>query len=202
VLRELLTYTRIKVPGRLRRDYLWPAAFSLLLTAVLAIPTSLAVFPGLSLLAELVRVVTELLQLLAGFYIALLALVSTMSSTQLNELMSKVELKVGDDWQTLSRRRYLAFLFGYLAFVCVSLYLVSSGSLIVADEVATVLGGLGLFMGWVLPVIGWTLFAVFTFAALHMFTITANGIRYLSFRLHIPEIKQGPVEIVSDSDNA
>lgn len=74
--------------------------------------------------------VLELFQILVGFYIASLTAISTFPNSSLDEVMAGVppKLKITEDGNTedleLTRRRFLALLFGYLAFASLIYYVV------------------------------------------------------------------------------
>lgn len=193
MFREILLYPRVEVQGRLRRDYLGPGLIAILLTAMLWL------LPGSPPFGEFISAIAELLQVLAGFYIALLALVSTMPSDSLDKKtgIDKVmiggepaKLKIGTGYEKLTRRRYLALLFGYLAFLCVSLYVLGVGSLVVGKQIAPALGKPIPAITTAITAITLVLFTTYAFVVSHMFSITANGVRYLAYRLLTPETKQ------------
>ncbi|MGK9996690.1 hypothetical protein O6197_24780, partial [Salmonella enterica subsp. enterica] len=72
--------------------------------------------------------VNGLLQVLIGFYIAALAAVSTFSSSSIDEVMAGVPPTLVEKFRgqkltvELTRRRFVCYLFGYLALVSFMLF--------------------------------------------------------------------------------
>ncbi|WP_152027387.1 hypothetical protein [Brucella pituitosa] len=65
---------------------------------------------------------SDLLSVLTGFFVAALAAVATFGNSEMDEPMAGTE-PVKLDGSDLSRRRFLSYLFGYLAFVSIFAYI-------------------------------------------------------------------------------
>lgn len=71
---------------------------------------------------SLVSLVNGMLQILSGFYIASMAAVATFQKKGMDNVMDGVAPKLRG--KKLTRRRFLTYLFGYLAFISITLYFV------------------------------------------------------------------------------
>lgn len=185
MVRELLTYLRIETRKHADFHFYDPGILALGTTLCLLILEQLLDANFLPLLAQLVQSTTGLLQFLIGFFIVVPLLVGGMNNKRLGEFMLNVRLKVGADWSRLSRRRYLTALFGYLTWASIVVYFAGTIGL----AAASVLGSSAVF-----TILAWAGFAVFAFATFHLLIVLFNGLRYLSFRLHVPETTQGLVK--------
>ena len=128
---------------------------------------------------------TQILGILAPFFIASLAAVATFAANelfdtkfQMVEALTLDRLERGQ-WRTrtLTVRQFLSLLFGYCGFVSLLLFLISLVAHVIAPGVSIVLGGLS-------PALGTIFFVLYLFAFFHMMTATVIGIYYLSDRMH------------------
>ncbi|MDA5602982.1 hypothetical protein LRM19_01155 [Enterobacter sp. PI-10] len=71
---------------------------------------------------SLVSLVNGILQILSGFYIASMAAVATFQKKGMDSVMDGVPPRLRG--KKLTRRRFLTYLFGYLAFISITLYFV------------------------------------------------------------------------------
>lgn len=69
---------------------------------------------------SLISLVNGILQILSGFYIASMAAVATFQKKGMDAVMDGVAPTLRG--KKLTRRRFLTYLFGYLAFISISLY--------------------------------------------------------------------------------
>lgn len=173
VTRQLLTplaYLRIRGHGKILIDLVVPAALAAGSTFVLWwVDAPVLTNEGL------VERMNELLQVLVGFYVASLAAVSTFPSVALDQTALNTTFKK----QSILRRQLLAYLFGYLSFLSLSLYIAGvlgllSRSLISASFEA---GG----VAW-----GGLLF-VYLVIVWNMTCVTLLGIHYLVDRTFRPD---------------
>lgn len=115
-------YIRIKHPEKKVFDVAIPLIFSVIITSFIFYLDN-----PITLLAKdgLISVVNGILQILSGFYIAAMAAVATFQKTGMDEVMdgSPPKLKGKD----LTRRKFLTYLFGYLAFSSIFMYLAGGG---------------------------------------------------------------------------
>lgn len=118
-----LQYLRISHSEKAKFDLVFPLVFA----AFLSLPLISDRFrdealKGLDILGRS----SDLLSILTGFFIAALAAVATFGGKDMDLPMSgddKVTLKHAHHTETLTRRRFLSFLFGYLALVSLAIYL-------------------------------------------------------------------------------
>ncbi|EJB8455014.1 hypothetical protein MW332_004868 [Vibrio parahaemolyticus] len=80
----------------------------------------------------LVQLVNGLLQILIGFFVASLAAVATFQRAGMDEVMRGKPPTLGDKFVT--RRQYLCYMFGYLAFMSIAVYF-SSGVLALTMDI-------------------------------------------------------------------
>ncbi|EIS0823132.1 hypothetical protein LY062_004648, partial [Salmonella enterica] len=71
---------------------------------------------------SLISLVNGILQILSGFYIASMAAVATFQKKGMDNIMDGVAPTLRG--KKLTRRRFLTYLFGYLAFMSITLYFV------------------------------------------------------------------------------
>ncbi|MDV3465562.1 hypothetical protein R1G70_12935 [Stenotrophomonas sp. C960] len=120
VINQLLTparYLRIKseTHEKLVIDYVLPALMALATTAAWGWRPDLLSMGGPS---GIVTGVSSLIQVLVGFYVATLAAVATFPTSSLDEDTNRIKLM----GSALKRRRFLAYLFGYLALLSLFLF--------------------------------------------------------------------------------
>ncbi|EHZ8148970.1 hypothetical protein K6R34_002843 [Salmonella enterica] len=132
--------------------------------------------------------VNGLLQVLIGFYIAALAAVSTFSNATIDEVMAGepptlVETFRGEKFEVeLTRRRFVCYLFGYLALVSFVLFCVGLISILIGKPV-----GLWLTSFLSPNVVLWlkTIFVgVYSVLLVNIVTTTLLGLYFLSVRFH------------------
>jgi hypothetical protein len=120
-----LKYLLIRHPEKIKFDLVFPIVFACLFL----LPTFSPEFRQSAITnMDLLGRSSDLLSILTGFFVAALAAVATFGGEEMNETMpgtSPVTLRdpYRSEPETLSRRRFLSFLFGYLAFLSLTLYL-------------------------------------------------------------------------------
>lgn len=114
-----LSYIRIKHVEKRWFDFILPIVTTLsflYLVSCLSVPIKLLGKDGL------VSLINGLLQILAGFYIASMAAIATFNKEGMDDVMDGTPPKLkGID---LTRRQFLTYLFGYLAFCSIGLYFI------------------------------------------------------------------------------
>ncbi len=134
----------------------------------------------------LIQQITELLKMLIGFYIAALAAVSTFPSAVLDQALQgepttlKVTRRGCDLSIPLSRRRFLSYLFGYLAFLSLALFIVGTISMMSAGSVK------GLVPTALAVWVKAFALALYLFWVFNLLIGTLLGLHYLSDRIHRP----------------
>lgn len=184
ILNQLITplgYLRIRQEVKPWFD--WYAPFFITSTMVLAfyaLPISVNIFGD----NGLVFIITDLIKFLAGFYIASLAAVATFHKPEMDEPLagSAATLDVirrgGDKKSILSRRRFLCYLFGYLAFMSLALYFVGAAVSLLWENLS------------VLAQYSWAQFAkwlfiyVYLFFTVNLLTTTLLGLHFMTDRIH------------------
>ncbi|HGW4086770.1 TPA: hypothetical protein ACNIDP_004656 [Klebsiella michiganensis] len=136
----------------------------------------------------LVPQVNSLLQMLIGFYIASLAAIATFGNESIDEIMAgtppTLKMKQRGEWQEipLTRRRFLCYLFGYLALMSIILYLVGVLATLLgysgADFFKT-LSGMGRMV-----ILKAVLLFIYLFFLINLVLTTLLGLYYLSVRIH------------------
>lgn len=71
---------------------------------------------------SLISLVNGILQILSGFYIASMAAVATFQKNGMDDVMTGVPPTLRG--KSLTRRKFLTYLFGYLAFLSITLYFI------------------------------------------------------------------------------
>ena len=132
-----------------------------------------------------IEAINELLQILVGFYIASLAAIASFQSEVLDQgfdgesVTLRIEKNGTSRNQTLTRRKFLCHLFGYLAFGSLMIY------------------WMGIVMRWSYPAVTTALASfkhaemlrnvaaiIYIFCSVQLFCITALGLYYLMHRMH------------------
>lgn len=176
-----LSYLRIRHPLKVWFDWVVPATVAAACIAiVIVLPKPLPILGD----DGLITVITGLLQILVGFYIAALAAIATFQREGLDNLLSgdPAQLNVVRNGvprtMLLSRRRFLCYLFGYLAFSGLALYFIGASANLLSANLQALI-----------PT-GWASLAKYVSAGLYLFW-TANvlvttllGLHYLTDRIH------------------
>lgn len=176
-----LQYLSIDHPEKRKFDIQLP----LLIAVFFCLPLLSADFRADALNSfDIVGKLSNFLGVLTGFFIAALAAVATFGKQEMDDPMPgeppvRLEHKVNAQryFENLSRRRFLSFLFGYMAFLALALYVLGYAYL-VADK-------------YLLPS-SWreTIFAIFWIVyALSLANLLSNtllGLFYLTDRIHRP----------------
>lgn len=112
-----LGYLKIKHGEKRWFDWVMPALFAVLATYGLAcLPKPIALIGEKSL----VSLVNGLLQILSGFYIASMAAVATFQKEGMDDKLDGKSTTLNG--KSVSRRQFLTYLFGYLAYMSILMY--------------------------------------------------------------------------------
>jgi len=185
-LRQLFTplaYLRIKNPIKPWFDWYIPLAMTTFVFVVLMVlPGRVNLFGETGLVAH----VTQLLQMLIGFYIAALAAIATFPSKVLDQPFAgdPVKIKVKRKGQQklipINRRRFLSYLFGYLAFLSLLLFLIGMSISVLHNNLEALLAKD--VVRAIKP--GFTF--VYLFLISNLMVTTLLGLHYLTDRIHRP----------------
>lgn len=132
--------------------------------------------------------VNGLLQVLIGFYIAALAAVSTFSNSTIDEVMAGDPPTIVEKFRgtklkvELTRRRFVCFLFGYLALVSFILFSVGLVSILLGKMISLWIIEVGsIEVLWIVK----TIFVWFySLVLINVITTTLLGLYFLSVRFH------------------
>jgi hypothetical protein len=135
------------------------------------------------------RILT-LLSALSGFFVAALAAIATFNGKNLDELMlgDPPTLRHGkykNEPEKLTRRRFLSFLFGYLAFASF-VYTILVVLSPVVGQVFFHFRGFLIYHGFsslIFKVLSLVVIGMYSFLFFHIFIITLLGLHYLSERI-------------------
>ncbi|NEW92995.1 hypothetical protein [Rhodopseudomonas sp. BR0M22] len=134
---------------------------------------------------NIVEKISSFLGVLTGFYIAALAAVATFGKAEMDDPMPgepgvRLEHRVNTEiyMEKLSRRRFLSFLFGYMALVTLALYVLGYVYMVL-DKYA--LSGTSLHV----PVFV-AFWIVYSFSLANVLANTLLGLFYLTDRIHRP----------------
>ena len=171
-------------------DFVWPAIGGSLVAAVALAPGFRANSIGVNVFGEygLVHGVNQLLQLLVGFYVAALAAVATFSRPGLDDPTGGDPLILdGKISEPLSRRRFACLVFGHLAVVGFSLYVVGLFAMAMAPSMRDLVGNVTVHIGSVTVAVGAVMRVVFAWLHLvvsaHLFIVTLYGVYFLALRV-------------------
>ncbi|HEV7255446.1 MAG TPA: hypothetical protein VGN97_20390 [Mesorhizobium sp.] len=179
-----LSYMTIRDASKWKIDILLPTLLSIFLTlSFFYLPERTTLFGANGIIPLFVG----LLQILPGFYLTALAAVATFNRPDMDQLMPSpaptVSISVSgkNEEIKLTRRRMLAMLFGYLTFICFTLYFLCILSQIASPTLAEAIGEKSLNVGRA------AFLAIFTFLLGQLIFITMFGLYQLSDRMHQPD---------------
>jgi hypothetical protein len=179
-----LRYLRIAHPEKWKFDLGLP----LILAAVFVLPIFSSTFVTDALgTFDIVGKLSSFLGVLTGFFIAALAAVATFGKQEMDDPMPgeppvRLEHKVNMEtyFENLSRRRFLSFLFGYMAFLTLVLY-IGGYVYLIADKYWLAVAA----PGW-RTVIFRVFWCLYVFALANLLSNTLLGLFYLTDRIHRP----------------
>lgn len=181
---QLLTpvaYLRIRHPVKPWFDWYIPAAISIaVFCAIFYAPEPVRIFGE----GGLVFIVTDLIKMLIGFYIAALAAVATFSREGMDdELLGDpailpVRRKGVPKDSRLTRRRFLSYLFGYLALAGLVLYFSGAATSLFGPNLALLQAA-----KWG-SALKWLFVFVYIFITANLLTTTLLGLHFLTDRIH------------------
>lgn len=179
-----LDYLRIKHPKKAAFDWVFPLALTVGLWAFL---TFVAGSPRVFGSTGLVAGVNGLLQVLVGFYIAALAAIATFQKPGMDEKISGDPAILDEQFRgrtlstELTRRRFLCYMFGYLAWASLALYFAGVIGNLSVDAVHARLTP----TAWVALKHAGLL--VYLFVVSNLTITTMLGLYYMAHRLHLEE---------------
>lgn len=176
-----LSYIKIKHPVKPWFDWYVPLLLTLFSCVVLFVLPKSFVLLGSH---GLVFIITDLVKILVGFYIASLAAIATFQKPDMDEILSgepatlDVKRKGRDKVVSLSRRRFLCFLFGYLAFLGIVIYFTGALATLLANNFTTFFSaGLGIGIRWLFTF-------CYIFLTANLISTTMLGLHFMTDRIH------------------
>lgn len=173
-----LRYITIKHPDKYFFDLFLP-----LFLAGIVVFSNHIVSGGLPIASSngVVIKLAPLIQFLSGFYVAALAAIAALGNKSIDDLMSGTPpsaMEPGVDGvyrpTPLTRRRFLCYLFGYLALLGMFLFMLGIG----VEVLAPSFSGSSIFLKDLVLLI-------YTFLFFNMIVTTLLGLYYLSYRIHV-----------------
>lgn len=181
-----LDYLRIRHAQKIWYDWTIPIVIAVAVLLVIEL------LPGeIQVLGEhgLVSIVTGLLQVLTGFYIASLAAVATFGKPEMDAVMDgepptlKTEMRGHPVKVDLSRRRFLSLMFGYLALLSLALYFLGAAGNLIAPNLQLLMGET------VYDIVSIVCTAIYLFLCANLMVTTLLGLYYMADRIHWPDQK-------------
>lgn len=165
-------------------DFLLPVIASFIIVLIInLLPKNISLIGKDSL----VSLVNGILQILSGFYIASMAAVATFQKKGMDSIMDGVPPRLRG--KKLTRRRFLTYLFGYLAFISIMLYFVGGAVQLTSTSIKEF--HLSQF-GWLKNI---CLFIYLTFVC-NILSTTALGMFFMIDKMH----EEKPELIIPDAN--
>ncbi|EKS4709585.1 hypothetical protein U3Y24_001177 [Salmonella enterica] len=165
-------YVRIKHPEKRFFDWVLPVLTAAIITIVISIlPKSVSIIGKDSL----VSLVNGILQILSGFYIASMAAVATFSKEGMDDVMQGEPPTLKQ--HKLTRRKFLTYLFGYLAFMSIALYFIGGALQLTSSSIKE------LHLSSI-PMLKATLLFVYLTAVCNIIYTTALGMFFMIDKMH------------------
>jgi hypothetical protein len=176
-----LSYLRIKHPQKYLFDIFIPLAITIIVQVFLMVLPKPIMIVGEN---GLISIITGLIQILVGFYIASLAAVATFQGIGLDEPLAgdhatlMVKRRGVSKPIQLTRRKFVCYLFGYLAFVGIFLYFIGSASGLLNESIKAFIPSC------YFVVVKWLFIFCYLFASSNLIVTTLLGLYYLTDRIH------------------
>lgn len=179
-----LRYLQIKVEGsgKLKVDLIVPLIIGLVISLIFLY---LNVVYKIDLFHDdnaLTQSIIGLVQTLPGFYIAALAAIATFPSASMNNKMPDptphLKLPNGDD-DLLNRRRFLCYMFAYLAYVSIATLFITAISVFMYDSNLFKVPSIVYFFSYFIVCL------VIYFLIIQIVLLTFVGLWYLGERIHL-----------------
>ena len=174
-----LKYLKIQHPVKRRWDFVSPVISGTLFTLLIYIwPEVDSPFGKSGYIVSL----QSLYATLGGFYITCLTVITSIGSSNLDEPMDGYPaVTIGNDKDPMTRRRFLGFLFGYMAFLCFCMYIFGLCFPIFAPGVVKI------FSISVIYIASNVVLLIYNIVLSHLFFTTLLGLYYFSDRLQRPK---------------
>ncbi|PNM24629.1 hypothetical protein A6J66_010810 [Yersinia enterocolitica] len=167
-----INYIRICHPEKRVFDFWIPALASISIGLFL-----LSLDKPIAILSKdgLISVVNGILQILSGFYIASMAAVATFQKDGMDDLMDGTPPTLKG--VSLTRRKFLTYLFGYLAFSSILLYFIGGGLQLLAPTIAKI--------AWInITLVKQTFVTIYLFIVMNILCTTVLGMHFMIDKMH------------------
>lgn len=178
----VFSFLRLRGPDIFWYQWIYPTAiFALVFCGFQLWGAQLLVFDQEKLISD----VNAFMGILVGFYIAALAAVSSFSNENLDQVMkgrppTLTTVRKGEEIkETLTRRRFLAILFGYCATLAIILYVFG-----VLQVHLTVSQPREAWVQTALSIAGFVTWGLYIWIISSLFIVTLLGLHYLVERMH------------------
>ena len=176
-----LNYVRIKHPTKSNYD-LW---IPLIITMLMLILFYLAPFQiDLYSNKGIIHIITSIIGILTGFFIASLAAVSTFNKPSMDEKlpgsdMTLTVLRNGvQQTELMTPRKLLSYLFGYLSFISIIIYFSGELAILMAPDIKAALPPIAS------NITEWIFAFIYLFLFNNLITNTFTGIFFMSDHIH------------------
>ncbi len=180
-----LNYLRIKHEEKDWYDFYLPIIGSAIVTSLYYfIPNQFKLFGDNSLISQ----VNGLLQVLIGFYIAALAAVSTFGNATIDDVMAGTPPTLEESFRgnmlevPLTRRRFICYLFGYLALISFALFSLGLVASLIGKGLAVWITASGFLLA--LTIIKTVFVFIYFLILFNIATTTLLGLYFLAVRIH------------------
>lgn len=175
IIKKVLTpvdYIRINHPEKRWFDFYVPIFFAVIVSiCVFMLPKHIALIGK----DGLVSLTNGILQILSGFYIASMAAVATFQKDGMDAVMDGYPPTLrGKD---LTRRKFLTYLFGYLAFLSIAMYFLGGTAQILSKNISEI----DFFK---ISAIKYSLLGVYLFFIFNILTTTVLGMYFMIDKMH------------------
>ncbi len=184
-----LNYLKIRHEEKKWYDLYLPLSGAVFITIVYCyLPNQFKLIGNNGLISQ----VNGLLQVLIGFYIAALAAVSTFGNATIDDVMAGTPPTLKESFRgkmssvKLTRRRFICYLFGYLALVSFALFSLGLITSLIGQNLAVWVAGISSL--WSLTVLKVVFVFVYFFVLLNIVTTTLLGLYFLAVRIHQSDI--------------
>lgn len=176
-----LSYLRIRHPVKPWFDWYVPLIMTTpVFLVLLFLPKDVDIFGN----NGLIFIITDLIKILVGFYIAALAAIATFHRDQMDQVLSgdsailTVNRKGVIKQSDLTRRRFLCYMFGYLAFMGIFIYFVGAAATLLYSNLQVLPN-----LWWVIG-LKWFFIYCYLFITANLLSTTLLGLHFMTDRIH------------------
>lgn len=174
-----LNYLKIKHNEKYWFDLILPVIFSLLASGLFYCLPNPVNFVGNG---GVISLVNGIFQILSGFYIASMAAVATFQKEGMDNVMEgdPPTLTVNNSSKKLTRRVFLTYLFGYLAFMSIFVYFIGGFIQLASASVSILFSDIPLLVKYLFI---W----IYMFMVFNVLCTTLLGMHFMIDKIHRPK---------------